>query len=149
MGIFEGETDENGDLVLDGSEEVPRDPRLLPLRRGIGVLGDGGLRIGLVATDVQAWWTEKGILRKKKVDPREVVAVQMLVDVEVPEGSVYRGLDLDPVDDYFEADDPVVAGLLGGRLEHAGWELDVRWLAGVEATRAHAENAHLFDLYDD
>jgi hypothetical protein len=148
MGIFEGDTDENGDLVIGGSEPVPHDARLDPLRRGIGVLFDGEHRLGLLATDVQDWWVEKGVFRKKKVDPREVVAVQMLLDPELPEASEYAGLDLDEVDDFLEADDPAVASLLRGRLEHGGWELDITWLDGVEATRAHAENAHLFDIYD-
>jgi hypothetical protein len=147
MGIFE---DDAVDATpTDGSAE-PRDARLDPLRRGIGLLIADGRRVGVVATDVQVWWKEKGLLRKQRADPREVVAVQTLVDV--PDADADE--ELSPiadlyVDDYLESDDPAVSALLGGRLVRAGHDLEIRWLDGADAVRAHAENDHLLDIYPD
>jgi hypothetical protein len=73
----------------------------------------------------------------------------MVLDTVDADPEVYNPLDLDAVDNEFEATDPAVDLLLAGRLEHAGWELDVVWLSGVDAARAHAEWDYLFDIYPD
>jgi hypothetical protein len=146
MSIFEGSAEQPGATEAGG---LAPDPRLAPLRRGIGWLHQDGQRIGVVGTDVQVVWRTEGMLRKRQVDPREVVLVQMVLDTVDADPEEYNPIDLAPVDDEFEADDPTVDLLLTGRLEHAGWELDVVWLSGVEAARAHAEWDYLFDIYPE
>jgi hypothetical protein len=149
--IFEGE-DEAADQqgrVSELGAAVPHDLRLDPLRRGIAAVVDGtGARVGTLVTDVSVWWRKEGLFRKRDVDPREVVDVQLVFD------PVELGEDGYPVekpwlDNTFEADDPEVVAMLDGVLLYPGAEYGLTWFLGGDAVREHAAVRDVVDLYDD
>ena len=83
MGIFEGEDETAVDLGR-GSElsaSVHHDLRLDPVRHAIGALLDEtGARVGTIVTEVEVWFRKEGVLRRRDVDPAEVVNVEVGFD---------------------------------------------------------------------
>ena len=151
MSIFEGEDETAVDLgrVSELSSSVPHQLRLDPFRRGIAaVLGEDGTRVGTLVSDVQVWWRTEGFIRKRNVDPREVVQLQIMFD-PVELGDDGYPVELPWVDLALEADDPMIGALLEGALDYPGRPLRLQWFLGGDAAREHAENDRLFDLYPD
>ena len=151
MGIFEGEDETEADLgrVSELSSSVPHLLLLDPFRRGIAAVLDlDGARVGTLVSDVQVWWRTEGLFRTRNVDPREVVALQILFDpVELGEDGY--PVVLPWVDQYLEADDPMIGGLLEGVLDYPGRDLRLQWFLGGHAAREHSTWDRVFDLYDD
>ncbi|MFN8167882.1 MAG: hypothetical protein U0S36_03765 [Candidatus Nanopelagicales bacterium] len=150
MGIFEGEDETAVDLGR-GSElsaSVHHDLRLDPLRRAIGALLDrSGLRVGTVVTEVEVWFRPEGVLRRRDVDPYEVVKVEVDLDpVELDDDG--RPVALPWAEASFEPDQPETAELLAGRLRYGPRDLTVRWFDPGEAARERLAWDTRFDLPD-
>jgi hypothetical protein len=151
MSIFEGEDETEVDQgrASELSSSVPHQLRLDPFRRGIAaVLEADGSRVGTLVSDVQVWWRTEGLFRKRNVDPREVVALQIMFEpVELGEDGY--PVELPWVDQYVEADDPMIDALLEGVLDYPGRPLRLRWFLGGDAAREHSDKDRMFDLYPD
>lgn len=151
MSIFEGEDEAAVDhgRVSELSSSVPHQLRLDPFRRGIAAVLDAeGARVGTLVSDVQVWWRKEGLFRKRDVDPREVVALQIMFEpVELGEDGYPVALPW--VDQYLEADDPMIDDLLEGTLDYAGRPLRLQWFLGGDAAREHSDKDRMFDLYPD
>lgn len=151
MSIFEGGDETEVDLgrVSELSSSVPHQLRLDPFRRGIAaVLDSEGTRVGTLVSDVQVWWRTEGLFRRRNVDPREVVALQITFD-PVELGDDGYPVELPWVDQVLEADDPMVGALLEGVLDYPGRDLRLQWFLGGDAAREHSTWDRVFDLYDD
>lgn len=149
MSIFEGE-DEAADQLGRVSElgaAVPHDLKLDPFRRGIAaVLDEDGARVGTLVADVEVWWRKEGLFRKRDVDPREVVVLELMFDpVELDEDGY--PVEVPWLDQTCEKDDPIVDALLEDVLLYPGRELSVQWFHGADAVREHTTWDHRFDIY--
>ena len=141
MSIFEGEDEAASQQgrVSELGAAVPHDLKLDPFRRGIAAVLDGsGTRVGTLVTDVTVWWRTEGLLRKRNVDPREVVEAQLVFDpVELDEDGY--PVEKPWLDNVFEKDDPVIDALLAGTLPYPGGDLALQWFQGGDAAREHAD----------
>lgn len=151
MSIFEGEDEtevhlgRRSDLGTTPAESLHLDP----LRHAIGALHDEtGARVGTIITEVEAWWSKAGVVRRRDVDAREVVAVEVDFD-PVQLGDDGYPVILPWVEDWLEADDPAVAELLAGRLFHGERELAVRWFDAAHAQQERRAWDTRFDVPAD
>lgn len=147
MGIFEGDDETAVDLGR-GSElsaSVHHDLRLDPLRHAIGALLDEtGARVGTIVTEVEVWFRKEGVLRRRDVDPAEVVNVEVGFDPVQLDDDGYPTV-LPWVEADFEPDDEETTELLVGRLWYDGRELTVQWFDAGEAARERAAWDTRFD----
>jgi hypothetical protein len=137
MGIFEGDDETSVDLGR-GSElsaSVHHDLRLDPLRQAIGALHDeAGVRVGTILARVEVWFRKEGVLRRRDVDPYEVVVVEVGFDPVQLDDDGYPTV-LPWVEAEFEPDAEETTELLAGRLWYDGRDLTVRWFDAGEAAR--------------
>lgn len=140
MGIFEGDDETAVDLGR-GSElsaSVHHDLRLDPLRHAIGaLLDDTGARVGTIVTEVEVWFRKEGVLRRRDVDPAEVVNVEVGFDPVQLDDDGYPTV-LPWVETDLEPDDEETTELLAGRLWYDGRELTVQWFDAGDAARERA-----------
>ncbi|MFC6239386.1 hypothetical protein [Longivirga aurantiaca] len=137
MSIFEGDDETEVDLgrVSELASAVPHDLRLDPLRGAIGALLDeAGTRVGTIVADVEVWWRKEGLLRRRDVDPRESVIVEVSFDPVALDDDGYPTV-LPWVEASFEADDVEVADLLSGRLAYPDRDLAITWFGAGDAAR--------------
>jgi hypothetical protein len=148
MGIFEGDDETAVDLGR-GSElsaSVHHDLRLDPLRQAIGALHDEtGARVGTIVSRVEVWFRTEGVLRRRDVDPHEVVDVEVGFDPVQLDDDGYPTV-LPWVEASWEPDDDETAELVAGRLWFDGRELTVRWFDAGEAARERAAWESRFDV---
>jgi hypothetical protein len=147
VSIFEGQ-DEAASQQGRASElggGVPHDLTLDPFRGGIAeVLDESGSRVGTLVSDVEVWWRTEGLLRRRDVDPHEVVVLELMFDpVELGEDGY--PVELPWVDQTLDSDDPLVRSLLEGVLLYPGRDLSVRWFQGADAVREQAAWDRRFD----
>jgi hypothetical protein len=151
MGIVEGRDETAVDLGR-GSElsaSVHHDLRLDPVRHAIGALLDEtGARVGTIVTEVEVWFRKEGVLRRRDVDPAEVVDVEVGFDPVQLDDDGYPTV-LPWVEADFEPDDEETAELLAGRLRYDGRELTVRWFDAGDAARERAAWDTRFDDTDE
>jgi hypothetical protein len=140
MGIVEGHDESAVDLGR-GSElsaSVHHDLRLDPLRRTIGALiEDTGARVGTIVTEVEVWFRREGVVRRRDVDPAEVVGVEVAFDPVQLDDDGHPTV-MPWVEAHFEPDDEETTELLAGRLRYDGRELTVQWFDAGEAARERA-----------
>jgi hypothetical protein len=147
VSIFEGQDEAANQQgrASDLGGGAPHDLALDPFRGAIAELLDEGCsRVGTLVSDVEVWWRTEGLLRRRDVDPREVVVLELMFDpVELDEDGY--PVELPWVDQTVEQDDPLVRALLEGVLLYPGRDLSVRWFQGADAVRERALWEKRFD----